>query len=187
MSTSDTDVKPIDRALLFESIFVMVFSAVTYTFDKVSAILAQGIQPTVFPRAVLLIMFVLAALQAYRATRLSPQQVAEPKPVKAVPPIVFLTAGFLIAFAAVMPIIGTFPAIVIFLPRSLCSGANATGHHPAGTGGAGSARRGGYMNRRHEGPPGRQTFWKGYALLMAIATGCGFMARRGRSPPNPGG
>ncbi|MCY4196609.1 MAG: tripartite tricarboxylate transporter TctB family protein [Rhodobacteraceae bacterium] len=120
MSTSQTHAKPIDRTLLFESIFIMVFAtamfATTYTFDKVPAILAQGIQPTVFPRAVLVVMFLLAALQAFKATRLTPQQVSDLKPVKAVPPIVFLTAGLLMAFAALMPIIGTFPAIVLFLP-----------------------------------------------------------------------
>ena len=120
MSTTDANAKPIDRTLLFESIFIMVFSAamfaVTYTFDKVPAILAQGIQPTVFPRAVLIIMFALAATQAFRAMRLTPQQVAELKPIKAIPPVVYVTAGFLIAFAVTMPIIGTFPAIVIFLP-----------------------------------------------------------------------
>ena len=56
-----------DRRLLSESIFIMVFSAamfgVTYTFDRVPDILAQGIQPTAFPRAILIIMFVLAAMQ----------------------------------------------------------------------------------------------------------------------------
>ena len=120
MSTSDAESRPVDRTLFLESIFIMAFSVimfgVTYTFDKVPAILAQGIQPTVFPRAVLVIMFLLAALQAFKATRLTPQQVAELKPIKAIPPIVFMTAGLLIAFAVLMPIIGTFPAIIIFLP-----------------------------------------------------------------------
>ena len=120
MSSSYNNAKPMDRTLLFESLFIMAFSAVmyavTYTFDEVPAILAQGIQPTVFPRAVLIIMFGLAGLQVIKAFRVTLQQAAELKPMKSVPLIVVLTAGLLIAFAYFMPIIGTFPAIVIFLP-----------------------------------------------------------------------
>ena len=120
MPTPETGAKPAERTLLFESVFIMLFSAamfaVTFTFDKVPPILAQGIQPTVFPRAVLIIMFALAALQAFKAARLTPRQIAELKPVKAIPPVAFLTAGLLIAFAAIMPVIGAFPAIAIFLP-----------------------------------------------------------------------
>ena len=120
MANSETRVKVIDRTLLLESIFIMVFSAVmfgvTYTFDKVPAILAQGIQPTVFPRAVLVIMFALAALQAAKATRLSTTAIAELKPAKSIPAVVFLTAALLIGFAFLIQLIGTFPAIVVFLP-----------------------------------------------------------------------
>ena len=119
MSSSET-ARHVDRTLLLESIFVMVLAAalfgVTYTFDEVPAILAQGIQPTVFPRAVLIIMFLLAALQAIKASRLSASDFEMVTGLKPIPPIVFITAGLLIAFVVVMPIIGTFPAILIFLP-----------------------------------------------------------------------
>ena len=118
MSTAET--KSVDRTLLIESIVIMIFAVVmfcvTYTFDKVPEIFAQGIQPTVFPRAMLAIMFALALLQAIRATRLTPQQFARLKPIRSFQLIVFLTAGLLIGFAVIMPIIGTFPAIIIFLP-----------------------------------------------------------------------
>ncbi len=120
MATLETGETTVDRTVLFESIVIMVFAmvmyGVTYTFDAVPAILAQGIQPTVFPRAIIFIMFALAALQAFKATRLTISDFATLKPVKPVPPIVFLTAAMLIGFAVVMPIVGTFPAIVIFLP-----------------------------------------------------------------------
>ena len=120
MSTSNKGDRAIDRTLLFESIIIMIFAAVmfgvTYTFDKVPAILAEGIQPTIFPRAMLIIMFLLAVLQAFKAMRISPQEALQLKPLKAIPLVVYLTALFLIAFAYLMPIIGTFPAIVVFLP-----------------------------------------------------------------------
>ena len=119
MATSEP-ARQVDRTLLLESIFIMALSAtlygVTYTFDEVPAILAQGIQPTVFPRAVLVIMFALAALQAFKATRISVEDVAKITALKPIEPVVFITAGLLIAFVFFMPIIGTFPAIVIFLP-----------------------------------------------------------------------
>lgn len=120
MTTSDSGTRIIDRSLLTESIVIMIFAAVmfgvTYSFDKVPAILAQGIQPTVFPRAILAIVFCLAALQAVRAMRLSAADIAKLKPAKSVPLIVFVTAALLIGFAFVIPILGTFPSIVLFLP-----------------------------------------------------------------------
>lgn len=120
MTTSEPDGRTIDGSLLRESIAIMLFAAtmfgVTFTFDKVPAILAQGIQPTVFPRAILAMIFGLATIQALRAFHLSRDDIAKLQPRKKVPLIVFLTAGLLIGFAMVMPIIGTFPAIVLFLP-----------------------------------------------------------------------
>lgn len=109
-----------DRRLLGESIFIMVFSAamfgVTYTFDRVPDILAQGIQPTAFPRAILIIMFVLAAMQAVKSVRLSPEAASQIKPGKPVPIIVFITTAMLIAFVVALPKIGTFPTLIIFCP-----------------------------------------------------------------------
>lgn len=120
MAKADQLVRSVNRTLLIESVVIMIIAAalygVTYSFDDVPEILAQGIQPAVFPRVVLIIMFGLAALQAVRAVRLSPDDVAKLSPVKTIPSIVWLTAAFLIAFAAAMPIIGTFPALLLFLP-----------------------------------------------------------------------
>ena len=83
-------------------------------------ILAQGIQPTVFPRAVLIFMFGLAALQAVKATRLSAKDIANLKPSEPMPLIVFWTGGVLIAFLIAMPVIGTFPTLILFCPALAC-------------------------------------------------------------------
>lgn len=120
MSTPDTGARNVDRQLLIESIVIMIFAAamfaVTFTFHKVPAILAQGIQPTAYPRAVLIIMFLLAALQAVKATRLTAEDFAlltHPKPMK---PVVFITVGMLIVFLLLMPILGTFLTVALFCP-----------------------------------------------------------------------
>lgn len=117
---TDTPQRSIQRTQLLEALAVMAFAAalfgVTYTFDRVPPLLAQGIQPTVFPRAILAIMFALGAIQAVKASRLTLADVEFVKPVKPVPLLVFLTAGLLILLPILMSAIGTFPALVLFLP-----------------------------------------------------------------------
>ena len=121
MSIPDAGRRKINLPLLVESLVIMTFAAamygLTYTFDRVPPILAQGVQPTAFPRAVLIIMFVLAGLQAYRATALSGMDnIATLLPLKPVPLIVILSVGLLILFALAMPRIGTFPTLALFCP-----------------------------------------------------------------------
>lgn len=110
----------IDTPLLVESIVIMVFAAslygVTFTFEEVPPILSQGVPPTVFPRGICILMLLLAAAQAVKAIRLTPDQIAGLKPYKRVPAIVYVTAIALIAFFVVMPVIGTFPTLIIFCP-----------------------------------------------------------------------
>ncbi|WP_417729575.1 tripartite tricarboxylate transporter TctB family protein [Roseovarius sp.] len=117
---SDTPKSSFDRTALIESLVVMALAAVlygvTYTFEKVPPFLAQGIQPTVFPRVILILMFGLAVIQAVKALRLTPADLAALKPPNSVPPIVFLTAALLIALPILMSLIGTFPTLVIFMP-----------------------------------------------------------------------
>lgn len=113
--------RDLDRWSLTEAGVIMTFASVmfgvTFTFDKVPAILAQGIQPTVFPRAVLAIIFGLAALQFGKALRLSPEAAARLKPSRAgVPAIVFITSATLVCFYVLMPMIGTFPTLILFCP-----------------------------------------------------------------------
>lgn len=117
---SDASQPSRNRSQLTEALFVMGFAAVlygvTYTFDKVPAFLAQGIQPTVFPRAILIIMFGLGVIQAFNAVRPSIDDLGALTPKGPIKPIVFATAGLLIAFVALMPVIGTFPALILFMP-----------------------------------------------------------------------
>lgn len=112
--------RTIDRTRLIEALVVMAFAvilfAVTFSFKKVPPILAQGIQPTVFPRAILAIMFGLGVIQAVTALRPSAEELEMLKPKGPIPLIVVLTAALLIGFVALMPVIGTFPALVLFLP-----------------------------------------------------------------------
>nr|WP_306266171.1 tripartite tricarboxylate transporter TctB family protein [Pararhizobium sp. IMCC3301] len=112
--------RAVDKELLFESLFVMAFAAflfgVTYTFEEVPPILAQGIQPTVFPRAVIFVMFLLAVFQALKAIRLKPAEAEALKPHKRIARIVYLTGLVLIGFLMLMPLIGTFPTLILFCP-----------------------------------------------------------------------
>lgn len=120
MSDGTSPGRNVNRELLAESIVVMVVAValfgVTFTFDHVPAIFAQGIQPTVFPRAILVIIFGLAALQAWKAVNLSAKAFAALKPNSGIPSVVFLTAAALVAFLAFMPRIGTFPTLILFCP-----------------------------------------------------------------------
>ena len=117
MPTHEPGPRVVDRQLLAESAVIMAFAAalfgVTFTFDRVPPVLAQGIQPALFPRAVLVVLFGLAALQAVRALRVSVPDVSAFKPV---PLIVYLTGAVLIAFLVAMPLIGTFPTLILFCP-----------------------------------------------------------------------
>lgn len=120
MAASDASEKRIDAGLLVQSVVIMAVAGglygVTYTFDEVPPILAQGVQPTVFPRVLLILMILLAGLQAIKALRPSVAEIAKLKPYRPIPRIVFLTALVLIGFFVVMPIIGTFPTLIIFCP-----------------------------------------------------------------------
>ncbi|MEO1020669.1 MAG: tripartite tricarboxylate transporter TctB family protein [Pseudomonadota bacterium] len=117
---SQSTKREIDTELLVESLVIMAFAAFLYgvsdTFEEVPPILAQGIQPTAFPRGIIIIMFLLGALQALKAIRLSPERMAALKPYKRIPLIVYLTAATLIGFAIVLPWLGTFPALALFCP-----------------------------------------------------------------------
>lgn len=120
MSGAISGGRGVNRELLIESLVIMVLAtilfAITFSFDHVPAIFAQGIQPTIFPRAILIIIFGLAALQAWKAVNLSAEAVAGLKPSKPVPAVVFVTAGATLAFLILMPTIGTFPTLVLFCP-----------------------------------------------------------------------
>jgi len=110
----------VDRELLVESLVIMgiatVLFGITFTFDRVPEIFAQGIQPTVFPRAVLMLMFGLAALQAIKAIRLSEVDAEYLVPYLPIPKIVFFTGALLIVCVIAMRWVGTFPTLIVFCP-----------------------------------------------------------------------
>ena len=112
--------RDMDRRSLTEAGVIMAFASVmfamTFTFDKVPEILAQGIQPTVFPRIVLAIIFGLAALQFGKALSLRADTSVGRVPAKGVPAIVFMTSATLVCFYILMPMIGTFPTLILFCP-----------------------------------------------------------------------
>ncbi len=114
------DRRDFDRRSLAEAGAIMIFAAamfgVTFTFDAVPEILAQGIQPTVFPRIVLAIIFGLAVLQFRNALRFRPEAAIRHVRTKGVPAIVFTTSAALVCFFVLMPMIGTFPTLILFCP-----------------------------------------------------------------------
>ena len=109
-----------DRRSMTEAGVIMILATalfgVTFTFDDVPEILAQGIQPTVFPRIVLAIIFGLAALQFWRAFNLPREAGAGHVPATGVPTIVLKTSAALVCFFVLMPTIGTFPTLILFCP-----------------------------------------------------------------------
>ena len=87
--------------------FCAMAYAITLTFDTVPAALAQGMGPELFPRLVLGVMVVLAAVLAW-AARGKPDEAREP-----VPAMVYLTGLAMCAFMGVMALVGMLTAIVI--------------------------------------------------------------------------
>ena len=89
----------------------LFFYCVTYTFQEVPAALSAGIPPHLFPRALLLIVMVLSAIngvKAYRGT------IGTKKQFKAPPRIVFITAGILTLFVIGLYTVGAIISTFIF-------------------------------------------------------------------------
>jgi len=80
---------------------------ITLTFRKAPAAIAQNVQPATFPRMVLVVMAVLAAIIIFKSFR------AVDKPQKPIKPMVWLSAivmpGFVIAFY----LLGILPAMIL--------------------------------------------------------------------------
>ncbi len=88
-------------------LFCAAVVGITATFDEVPPILAQGIPPTQFPRLMVGLIAVLAAIMIYQAHG------REAKKRKPVPPMVFMSGGLLLVFVASIEVIGTVPAMVL--------------------------------------------------------------------------
>lgn len=108
----------IDMEKLLEAVIVAVLAAAmfayTFTFEKVPAILAQGIGPAIFPRAILTVMFLLACVLAYQAVRPSAAELAKRKPYKPIPAIAYVTGGMMLLFVIGLYTVGTLVSIPLF-------------------------------------------------------------------------
>lgn len=90
---------------------VLAFCAVvywlTYDFGEAPAAMAQNIQPATFPRLVITVMAVLAAIifaQSFTAAQ---------KPLARVPALVPLSAAAMVGFVAAFQLIGIIPAMAL--------------------------------------------------------------------------
>lgn len=93
-------------------IVILAFCAVvvylTTNFDEVPAMLSQGIPPTQFPRMMVGVIGLLTVIMVIQARRRQDSSKSR------VPVVAFLTAGLLLAFVAVIELVGTLGAIVLF-------------------------------------------------------------------------
>jgi fumarate reductase subunit C len=110
--------KQIHRENLLEAIVVGIFSVsmfiVTFTFEEVPAILAQGISPVFFPRTILAIMFLLSLILGIKAVKPSAESMVGYKRKKSIPKIVYITAAALLLFVVGLFTIGTIPSLFAF-------------------------------------------------------------------------
>ena len=108
----------INKEELGEAIVVGLLSLflfwVTFTFEEVPEILAQGIGPAIFPRAILVFMFTMAVILGLRAVRMSPEAITAYKPKKPIPKVVFVSAGMLLLFVIGLFTIGAIPSVLAF-------------------------------------------------------------------------
>jgi len=82
--------------------------AITTTFEEVPAMLSQGIQPAVFPRAMIAVIAFLSVIVIIQGRR---KAAATRKPV---PIVAFATAGLLGVFVAAIDWVGMMIAIFLF-------------------------------------------------------------------------
>ena len=83
-----------------------VLFALTFGFEKLPAGLSGGFGAEAFPRLVLGVIAALAMLLAF----IPPAAATQPR----MPRIVYLTAGALLAFMALVPLAGMLPAMFLF-------------------------------------------------------------------------
>jgi hypothetical protein len=91
---------------------ILFFCAATYaittTFEEVPAMLSQGIQPSVFPRALIAVIAILSMILIVQGRR-KPASVRKPVPI-----VAFATAGLLGLFVAAIDWVGMMIAIFLF-------------------------------------------------------------------------
>ena len=89
------------------AIAVALFAA-TFWFEQMPEGITRGFGAEVFPRLVLSLIVALAVALVF---------IAPPSgPLPRIPPMVWYTGGSLLAFMALVPVIGMLPAMFLFLP-----------------------------------------------------------------------
>lgn len=89
-------------------VFCAAAYAITMTFEEVPAMLAQGIQPAVFPRAMIAVIAILSVIVIIQGRR-KPAATRKPVPI-----VAFATAGLLAVFVAVIDWVGMMLGIFLF-------------------------------------------------------------------------
>lgn len=93
--------------------FCLAAYLVTLTFKEAPAVIAQNVQPATFPRMVLVVMAVLAAVIIVVSFR------APNKPLKKLKPMLWPSAAIMPGFAVAFYFLGILPAMILlcfFLP-----------------------------------------------------------------------
>lgn len=86
----------------------------TFAFDSVPASLAQNVQPTTFPRLVLLVIMAIALILPFEYRQKWHAGIdLDSDRRERIPPIVFLTGAALLVFVGVMPWLGTFAGLLM--------------------------------------------------------------------------
>ncbi|MDX1542231.1 MAG: tripartite tricarboxylate transporter TctB family protein [Geminicoccaceae bacterium] len=88
-------------------VFCGVAYGVTLTFDRAPAALAQNVQPATFPRLVIIVIAVLTVIMMVSSRALPPTHRA---PIK---PMVFASAGVMVAFVLGFAWLGILPAMIL--------------------------------------------------------------------------
>ena len=86
----------------------------TTTFEKVPPSLAQNVPPPLFPRLLLLVIVVMALLLPFEHVQKRAQGIdLEAARSDWIKPITFVTALVLLGVVAIMPWLGTLPALIV--------------------------------------------------------------------------
>lgn len=91
---------------IFLLIFCGIILLITLTFEKVPAIVAQGMQPANFPQIIVGAISVLAIIVIFQTKKNNPGQ-------QSIPLMLYLTSGLLIGFVALLTWVGSLAAMFL--------------------------------------------------------------------------
>lgn len=108
----------IHRVDLIVALIIVVVCALlfwrTFAFASVPEMLAQGVQPTMFPRLLLIVIAAMALYLPFEHRKLQKQGKDIDSERRSRPqPIVYITAAALVIGVGIMPWLGTYLALII--------------------------------------------------------------------------